>query len=217
MARDSKARRSKLGDYTLPTKAVNGLYDAGVDETNIDDFTIDDLLEEEGFGQVAAKMLREQRGRKKAQKRRGAATRESNRASVQKARNVRMMDEAVGAATEPRNADYRNSHDSWLDLPGEYREEEISRTTRLPHARLVVDIGPEHGLMKRHTQWLERFVRNAPADMLVASAERLVVKLIRQAMANDPTKGGKIAVASVSGRGEDQNAMLDPTPVLRID
>ena len=209
MATNSKrARRSKIGNYTLPTKAVNGLYAAGVDETNIDDFSIDELMEEEGFGSVAATMLREQRGKMKARKRRGMATRESNRASVQKARNIRETDEAVGATTEPRNADYRDNHDSWLDMPGEFREEDISKTMVLRGGRLLVDIGPEHGLMKRHAKWIERFVRNAPADFMAPTAERLVVKLIRQAMADDPTKGGAIAVA----QGTGEAATMSSTP-----
>ena len=211
-------RVSKLGRYSLPTKAINGLLEDGVDGSNIDDYSVEELQETEGFGAVAAKMLREQRGQAKAAKRRGARTREKTRTSVQKARNVRLTEETYGNTVEPRQADYRETHDSWLDLPGgNGRPEHVEKSTRIFGGRLIVDIGEEHGLFPRHTQWMERIVQNVPAEMLIDSIERLLVVLIRKAMANDPTKGGQVAVQTVKGQGGDQQAFDDFGPTISVD
>lgn len=198
MAELAKRRReSAIGRWKLPTKAVHGLLDNGVDETNIDDFTIDELMECEGFGKMAARMLRDQRAKVTASKKRGSVTRESNRAKAKRVENVRETTEGVGGY-EGEGRDLNHKVLDFLKIPD---DRSISRTLKTVGKRLILDIGPEHGLGGRHAEWMDRIIQIAPSDLGVDTLERLIVKLVRGAMQNDPSKGGTIGTQKVTSEG----------------
>lgn len=202
---ETRLRQTKLGIYLLPTRAVRGLLEEGIDESNIDKYKAKELRKVEGFGENAENLLLAQRAKRKAaNKRRHARSKES----VTPARNMRMHDEAKGAGMgESRNPDAKAP--SWLKMPG--GEVEPSKTLSLEGNRLRIDIGKEHGFDKRHAIWVQNMVRNAPVEMGVGSVERLLVKIVRKAYADDYTKGGTIGLATMESFGE----RADATPVLK--
>lgn len=208
MAKTPFKRESTIGRWKLPTKAVHGLLDNGVDETNIDDFTIDELMECDGFGKMAAKMLRDQRAKETASKKRGAVTRESNRAEAKMLENVQETVEGAGGYEGVgRDENYKTL--DFLNIPD---DQPVSKTLKTVGKRLILDIGPEHGLGGRHAEWMERIVQIIPQDTGIDSLERLIVKLVRGAMANDPSKGGTVGVVGVTGEGITE----DFSPTIRV-
>lgn len=212
MATNTKqSRASAIGKWKLPTKAVNGLLDNGVDETNIENYEVDELMELEGFGKMAAKMLRNQRAKLTASKKRGAVTREANRAEAKRTENVRETTEGSGGY-EGAGRDPNHKSLDFLKIPGEFDDQPVSKTLKTVGKRLILDVGPEHGLGGRHAEWMERIVQIAPQGKHIDSLERLVVVLVRGAMQNDPSKGGTLAVDKVTGEG----IMEDFSPTIRV-
>lgn len=205
MANAVHVRRTKLGKYELPTKAVRGLAEEGIDETNINLYKVKELLLLEGFGDIAAKMLTQQRAKFKANNKR----RHQRSKGVQAAKFQRLHDESTGVGIGEQRDPNAKTPD-WLKMSTGNEDVEVSKTLRLPDNRLRIDIGKEHGFDKRHALWVQNMVRNAPKEMLVTSVERLMVKIIRQAYANDATKGGTIGLATVESLGEE----TDSTPRL---
>lgn len=188
-------RATTLGRYTLPTKAVNALAENGIDETNIEAFSLNDLKAIDGFGATAEKSFRFQRAKYKASKRRAAATRNGNK-GVMPAQNMRLTEETSSGYSGPtRDPNYRSNHDDFLDMPsGDPEGREPTITVKCVDNRMILDIGPEHGMMPRHMRWAENVVRNSDPSMLVGSIERLTVGFFRKAMANDSSKGGTIGL-----------------------
>lgn len=200
-------RQMKLGQYTLPTKAVKGLQEAGINGGNINTFKARELREVPGFGELAEKMLLAQRAKMKVNNK--VRHQRAKDRGATGARNMRLHDEAKGAGIGDGRDPSRKTP-SWLRMPSG-GDVEPSRTMTLSDDRLVLDIGPEHGFNRRHAAWVQNFVKNAPPDMLVDSIERFMVKILRQTMADDPTKGGTIGLATVESFGEQ----ADATPILR--
>ncbi len=211
MAKTTQKRDSMLGPWHLPTKAINGLLANGIDETNILNYEVNELMELEGFGKMAAKMHREQRASRSAAKKRGAVTREANRAETKRTENVRETAEGAGGY-EGAGRDPNHKSLDFLKIPGEFDNQPISKTLRTVGKRLIIDVGPEHGLGGRHAEWMERIVQIAPQGKHIDSLERLIVILVRGAMQNDPSKGGTLAVDKVTGEG----IMEDFSPTIRV-
>lgn len=208
MAKTPFKREAAIGRWKLPTKAVNGLLDSGVDETTIDNYTIDELMECDGFGKMAARMLRDQRAKETSSKVRGAVTREANRAEAKIASNVQETVEGVGGY-EGESRDLNHKSLDFLKIPD---DKPVSRTLKTVGKRLIIDVGPEHGLGGRHAEWMERIVQIAPPEMLIDSLERLIVVLVRGAMANDPSKGGTVSVDEITGEGIKESF----SPTIRV-
>jgi len=198
----AQVRQKKLGRYMLPTRAVKGLLENGIDESNIDKFKVKELKGYPGFGELAEHLMLEQRAKIRLK-------RKAKRGGVTPARNQRLTDEARGSGPG-ESRDPRKATPAWLRMGDD--EVEPSRTLLLGGERLVLDLGDEHGFQRRHARWCEDIVRNGGAELQVSSIERLLVKIIRKAYADDATKGGTIGVETPEAALEGK---ADYTPHLR--
>lgn len=220
MAQDmTRPRRKKFGSYMLPSKAVHSLIEAGISKHDIDKFTVRELSEIDGFGKLAAKIVRRQRAVNKKYINRSEAKRvkkKKRKAPEMTRRHIEARTEETGYATQGRDEEFRRNHDNWLELPSGIDPAKASSTRYIEGEYLVLRVGPEHGLQKRHIQWINNAIRNAHPDLGIPNAERLITLLVRKAMQSDPSKGGTVGINRIQGNGMDADVMQDFTVKLNL-
>lgn len=187
----AKVRRTRIGRYHLPAKAVNALYNYGIKtEADVDDYDTTELLKINGFGQIAASEINRIRHEEKTEK--PKLHRGQNGPSV-------MLEKRKKGQTVVEAAE-----DDWLQNYVEDDEvqdgsEDSTFQKEVEGPRLIMNIGEEHGLRKRHIEWLNNIVKNGPADMSYTCIERVLAILVGYAMSQDPTRGGTRGVAQPDG------------------
>lgn len=184
-------RRTRVGRYHLPVKAVNALLDYGIKtEADIDDYDTRELLKISGFGQLAASEINRIRHEEKTEKPKLHRGRDGPSVMLEKRKKNGQEDFGGG--------------DDWLEnyVEDEEKIDGVGGSTfqkEIEGSRLIIDIGEEHGFRKRHAEWLSNVVKNGPADMSYTCVERVIAILVGYAMSQDPTRGGTRGVAQPDG------------------
>ena len=217
---NKKRGAHRFGRYVLPIRAISVLRDRGVTPKTIELYTIKEFESWRGFGAAAADAMRQVRAKDRAEGNRSLTKpAEMNMDDpddpfgfgdlLQRQEEITNFDEAAEEIDSDVPAEglvaprVKGMIDGKYDLSDPMDKKKalaLAHPTRQTDpARLILNLGEEHGLRPRHLDWLRNVVKNAPADLGVPTLDRLVVKLIAHAYALDPTKGGTIGVSGSDG------------------